>query len=632
MPGLAVRDIRRLARVSKAWSKTVDAEECWRLAVSALATEHGLYAPPTSTCWRKLFTETLWPARHKWSASSDGDDASGFRIRVAVRVRPRRHSGRGDGLVLPLHQRLRLLKKGEKLSFDDAALSRDEIAKSFSNGEELDEELLQALLEAQALGAVDRQAAAQAAGGPGGAAIRWADDDDGGGAAAADAAEEEPQPLTAEDKKDLAAAEAEVAAAEAAVPKAADDGDDKENGENAAAAERKCGSAKLLLVQPSRVVMFVPGSGVRPFVFPTVLDGKASQMEVYVKAAQDAVVSALNGLNACVLAYGQTGSGKTHTTFGPNGTIEEAAACARRSHRRAATAEGLGLPSVLPPSAGVVLRACEEVLSVRSVPGACCDDLRLSAQFVQIYDEHITDLLSGAPVMLREGGEGGAPFTLIGAAHVDLHSVDDALCMLRAGELHKRVAATAMNDASSRAHTIFLLSLTQARADDAVTSSLALVDLAGSEQLKQSRAVGQQRNEAVAINSSLLVLGKVIRALSEGQRHVPYHECKLTKLLRGAFGGASRTTAIVTCSSDDAHADNTVSSLRFGERCSTVTNTLNVARVSRAEAIATVDGALAQTEASLRSYEARGRTSLPAYSTLKARHASLSMRRRQLGA
>ena len=177
---------------------------CWRLAVSALATEHGLYAPPTSTSWRKLFTETLWPARHKWAASSDGDDASGFRIRVAVRVRPRRHSGRGDGLVLPLHQRLRLLKKGEKLSFDDAALSRDEIAKSFSNGEELDEELLQALLEAQALGAVDRRAAARAAGGPAGGhplgrrRRRWRR----GGRRRG---EEEPQPLTAEDK-DLAAA------------------------------------------------------------------------------------------------------------------------------------------------------------------------------------------------------------------------------------------------------------------------------------------------------------------------------------------------------------------------------------------------------------------------------------------
>ena len=62
--------------------------------------------------------------------------------------------------------------------------------------------------------------------------------------------------------------------------------------------------------------------------------------------------------------------------------------------------------------------------------------------------------------------------------------------MLRAGELHKRVADLGHVDASSRAHTIFLLSLTQARADDAVTSSLALVDLAGSEQLKQSRARG----------------------------------------------------------------------------------------------------------------------------------------------
>ena len=44
-------------------------------------------------------------------------------------------------------------------------------------------------------------------------------------------------------------------------------------------------------------------------------------MEVYVKAAQDAVVSALNGLNACVLAYGQRDRAR-RTTFGPNGTIE----------------------------------------------------------------------------------------------------------------------------------------------------------------------------------------------------------------------------------------------------------------------------------------------------------------------
>ena len=72
--------------------------------------------------------------------------------------------------------------------------------------------------------------------------------------------------------------------------------------------------------------------------------------------------------------------------------------------------------------------------------------------------------------MLRELGEyantengaaaqGGT--VLQGAVHVKLESVTDALALLRAGELHKRVAATAMNDTSSRAHTVFLLTLTQ---------------------------------------------------------------------------------------------------------------------------------------------------------------------------
>ena len=59
-------------------------------------------------------------------------------------------------------------------------------------------------------------------------------------------------------------------------------------------------------------------------------------------------------------------------------------------------------------------------------------------------------------------------------------------------------------------------------AETMLTSQLALVDLAGCEQLSQSKAVGQQLREAVGINSSLLVLGKCISALSEGRAHVPH--------------------------------------------------------------------------------------------------------------
>jgi hypothetical protein len=45
--------------------------------------------------------------------------------------------------------------------------------------------------------------------------------------------------------------------------------------------------------------------------------------------------------------------------------------------------------------------------------------------------------------------------------HVQLETLTDAIALLRAGELHKRVAATAMNQTSSRAHTVFLITLTQ---------------------------------------------------------------------------------------------------------------------------------------------------------------------------
>merc|ERR1712072_1209239 len=74
---------------------------------------------------------------------------------------------------------------------------------------------------------------------------------------------------------------------------------------------------KLLAVsQPTRVVMFQPGAGIRPFVFARVFDGESSQEDVYENTARSSVCAALNGFNACLLCYGQTGSGKTHTMFG----------------------------------------------------------------------------------------------------------------------------------------------------------------------------------------------------------------------------------------------------------------------------------------------------------------------------
>ena len=67
-----------------------------------------------------------------------------------------------------------------------------------------------------------------------------------------------------------------------------------------------------------------------------------------------------------------------------------------------------------------------------------------------------------------------------------------------------------------------------------VTSAmLSLVDLAGCERIKKSGAQGQQFKEATNINSSLLTLGSVMKALANPHRqHVPFRDSKLTYLLQ----------------------------------------------------------------------------------------------------
>ena len=150
---------------------------------------------------------------------------------------------------------------------------------------------LQALLEAQQLGAVMGQASAQARGGPKGGSSSLTEVEEGSAAdhaaAAARDAVTEATPLTEADHKYLAQAEkaADKADKEKGKEKEKEDDDDDDDANN----KKENGGSKLLLVQPSRVTMFVPGCGVRPFLFSTVCDGNAPQLEVYHKVAQDAV-------------------------------------------------------------------------------------------------------------------------------------------------------------------------------------------------------------------------------------------------------------------------------------------------------------------------------------------------------
>lgn len=224
------------------------------------------------------------------------------------------------------------------------------------------------------------------------------------------------------------------------------------------------------------------------------------------------------------------------------------------------------------------------------------------------------------------------------------------LDVLKQGHARKRFAATAMNNRSSRSHTAFVvhvlqkldaasLAVSAACADELRTSqsgdcilrsTLHLVDLAGSERVKKSLVTGHTFREAVGINSSLFVLAKVISALVQGRSHVPYYESKLTTLLKAAFGGNSRTIAVINCRSDDEHGDETLESMRFGERCGMITNAIKQAATSYDTAIKTISSALTVVEGQLKSLESRGKQHLPSYKTLLGSYSELKRRRGEL--
>ncbi|RXN04628.1 kinesin KIF1A isoform X1 [Labeo rohita] len=147
------------------------------------------------------------------------------------------------------------------------------------------------------------------------------------------------------------------------------------------------------------------------------------------------------------------------------------------------------------------------------------------------------------------------------------------------------VAATNMNETSSRSHAVFNIIFTQKRFDSETdntsekVSKISLVDLAGSERADSTGAKGTRLKEGANINKSLTTLGKVISALAEvdsgGNKNkkkkkvesfIPYRDSVLTWLLRENLGGNSRTAMVAALSPADINYDETLSTLRYADR------------------------------------------------------------------
>uniref|UniRef100_A0A3Q3E3V3 Kinesin motor domain-containing protein n=1 Tax=Labrus bergylta TaxID=56723 RepID=A0A3Q3E3V3_9LABR len=134
---------------------------------------------------------------------------------------------------------------------------------------------------------------------------------------------------------------------------------------------------------------------------------------------------------------------------------------------------------------------------------------------------------------------------------MDVTSAEEILSYLEMGNAQRHTARTKMNDHSSRSHAMLTLQLFQSCPDKKYVchSKLCMVDLAGSECAAKTGNTGNKFQESVHINTGLLALGSVIRALCDPRRnrgdfYIPYRAAKITRLLRDSLGGTAHTVMI----------------------------------------------------------------------------------------
>ncbi|EPB92168.1 hypothetical protein HMPREF1544_00993 [Mucor circinelloides 1006PhL] len=271
-------------------------------------------------------------------------------------------------------------------------------------------------------------------------------------------------------------------------------------------------------------------------------DQYADQELVYNDLGRELLDHAFDGYNCCIFAYGQTGSGKSYSMMGYG------------------------------EDKGIIPRTCSELFERISDLTSDVLKFQVEVSYIEIYNEKVRDLLN-------PGNKGNLKVR----EHPTIGPYVEDLSRLVA----RTVAATNMNETSSRSHAVFTLFLTSNRFEQVANlntekaARISLVDLAGSERANSTGATGARLKEGANINKSLTTLGKVIAALAEqsssqpnhkksSSAHIPYRDSVLTWLLKDSLGGNSKTAMIAAISPADY--DETLSTLRYADQAKRIKN------------------------------------------------------------
>lgn len=278
------------------------------------------------------------------------------------------------------------------------------------------------------------------------------------------------------------------------------------------------------------------------FLFDKVFDTKETNQEVFQEVCQ-LIQSSLDGYNVCIFAYGQTGSGKTYT--------------------------------MMNNSDGVIPMTLDHIFDWTRLLKERGWNYSFEAQFVEIYNEQIVDLLRtfnpdpGPKKYEIRHDTKSRRTSITNVTSIKLETRAMVNTILKTANRMKSIAATNANERSSRSHSVFTIKIhgTNSTTGETCDGILNLVDLAGSERIETSNVTGDRLRETQNINRSLSCLGDVIYALNgNDMKHIPFRNSKLTYLLQHSLIGDSKTLMFVNVSPSSGQLKETLNSLRFASK------------------------------------------------------------------
>uniref|UniRef100_A0A8C2B5K2 plus-end-directed kinesin ATPase n=1 Tax=Cyprinus carpio TaxID=7962 RepID=A0A8C2B5K2_CYPCA len=257
----------------------------------------------------------------------------------------------------------------------------------------------------------------------------------------------------------------------------------------------------------------------------------ASQQQVFRDIGEEMLLHAFEGYNVCIFAYGQTGAGKSYTMMGKQEKDQQ----------------------------GIIPLLCEDLFT-KINDNNTDNNMSYSVEvsYMEIYCERVRDLLNPK----NKGNLRVREHPLLGPYVEDLSklavtSYNDIQDLMDSGNKARTVAATNMNETSSRSHAVFNIIFTQKRHDSDTdntsekVSKISLVDLAGSERADSTGAKGTRLKN---------------KKKKKVESFIPYRDSVLTWLLRENLGGNSRTAMVAALSPADINYDETLSTLRYADR------------------------------------------------------------------